>query len=42
MENNKAYKCEIINNIGMHPSDLTGSLDDFFLNLLEVFLWKKH
>lgn len=35
MRNNKAYKDKSNNIIGMHPSDLTGSLDDFFLDLLE-------
>ena len=30
MKNNKAYNCEIINNIGMHPSDLQRSPDESF------------
>ena len=33
-QNKKIYKARIINTFRMFPSDLTGSLDDFFFNKL--------
>ena len=45
MKNQKTYKPHIINIINMLPSDLTGSLDDHFLNkklFLGSELWKIH
>ena len=30
LKNKKVYKCFMLNNFNMFPSDLTGSLDDFF------------